>query len=84
MIKYFATDAFKHKQLSSLLDILSVCTCYLLTRETFDIHRYLCMISASCMYSYLTYYYDLANRCLFIVIAMSCKTLLSILFQFQC
>jgi hypothetical protein len=57
--------------LSSLLDILNVCTCCLLTRETFDIHCYLCMISATCMYSYLTYYNDLANRCLFIVIAMN-------------
>jgi hypothetical protein len=41
------------------------------------------MISATYMYSYLTYYYDLANRCLFIVIAIRCITLLSILFQFQ-
>ena len=84
MIKYFVTDAFQHKQLSSLLDILSVCMCCLLTSATFDIHRYVCMISATCMYSYLTYYNDLANRCLFIVIAMSCITLLLILFQFQC
>jgi len=42
------------------------------------------MISATRMYYYLTYYNDLANMCLFIVIAMRCITLLSILFQFQC
>jgi len=56
----------------------------LLTKVTFDIHRCLCMISATCIYSYLIYYNDIDNRCLCIGIAMRCITLVSIVFQFQC